>query len=81
MRTRYFTAAFTGRLSVVEDIRLAPAMLRVEKGHEYRVEIHDDGKGKLVDMTVLLQEEQAKAALADAVSNVTVPEADGERVA
>jgi hypothetical protein len=54
MRTRRFTAAFTGQLSVVEGLNVP--RLRVERGHEYLLEIADSGQGRLTDLTLTAQE-------------------------
>jgi len=58
VRIRRFTAAFTGQLSVVDGLRVP--RLRVEQGHEYRLEIADNGQGRLVDVTLTAQEQAAE---------------------
>jgi hypothetical protein len=57
MRTRRFTAAFTGQLSKVQDISLPGTKLRVEQGHEYLLEIMDGGQGRLTDLTLTGQDQ------------------------
>ena len=57
MIVRRFISAFTGQLSCVEGVPLPGTTLRVEQGHEYLLELHDDsGQGRLTDLTLTAQD-------------------------